>query len=142
MRQLTDYVEWTGWENTDDTRVPVPPEFRFDAARYDAELARVVADHSWEEPVDTAARLLAHQIARSGWLERGGPPSVPQQHQGHGAGRGDHGVPVLHDPPVRRTRPDGLHVLTVSDREPVEEQVRRFVERITATDPRASVEST
>lgn len=48
-------VVWT-WENTNDIRVPLPPDSHFDADQYDTELHRFVADHSQEDPADTAAR--------------------------------------------------------------------------------------
>lgn len=59
---------WTSWENTHDNRVPVPTDPHFDAAQYDAELARASADVSWEQPVDTSARLLVRELA-----DRAGP---------------------------------------------------------------------
>ncbi|MFF5976994.1 hypothetical protein ACFY7C_36395 [Streptomyces sp. NPDC012769] len=69
-------VAWA-WENTDDIRVPLPPDSHFDADQYDAELDRFVADHSWEEPVDTAARLLARELVALDWYRRWNclPPS-------------------------------------------------------------------
>ncbi|WP_326586209.1 hypothetical protein [Streptomyces sp. NBC_01294] len=63
IRRQGDRVLWTSWENTHDNRIPFPTDLHFDAAQYDAELARAGADVSWEEPVDTAARLLAQELA-------------------------------------------------------------------------------
>ncbi|MCX4776385.1 hypothetical protein [Streptomyces sp. NBC_01264] len=140
IRRRGDRVEWTGWENTSDTRVPVPPEFRFDAAQYDAELARVVADHSWEEPVDTAARLLAQRVSSSDWYERWDCRAYP------------YGIKVSEreeEPEVGMAcmtyrsgerEADSWQTLPVSAREPVEDQVRHFFERIMATDPRERAE--
>lgn len=44
VRRRGDRVEWTDWANTGDDRAPLPPEAHFDAARYDAELARAAAE--------------------------------------------------------------------------------------------------
>ncbi|MFE3939049.1 hypothetical protein ACFXPJ_36170, partial [Streptomyces goshikiensis] len=63
IRRQGDRVLWTSWENTEDNRDPLPADLHFDAAQYDAELARAGSDVSWEGPVDTAARLLAQELA-------------------------------------------------------------------------------
>ncbi|MFE4519056.1 hypothetical protein ACFRMQ_33270 [Kitasatospora sp. NPDC056783] len=140
IRRRDDRVEWTDWENTNDIRVPMPSEVRFDAAQYDAELARAVADHGWEEPVDTAARLLAHRIAATDWYERWDCRPFA-----HGISVQERGEParVVMSFLTGRSDEGGAyrwHVMPVTEREPVDEQVRRFVERITATDPRESAE--
>ncbi|WP_177181904.1 hypothetical protein [Streptomyces sp. TLI_105] len=132
------HVEWMSWENTNDIRVPIPPEVRFDAAQYDAELARVVADHSWEAPVDTAARLLAHRIVATGWYKRW--DCQPSLHGIRVQERGESAAVVM---PFVAGQFEGsgtfhCRVMSVSAQESVEEQVRRFVEQITATDPRES----
>ncbi|MGW1764337.1 hypothetical protein ACWCQL_09685 [Streptomyces sp. NPDC002073] len=50
---------------------PVLPEYRFDAAAYDAELDRASRDFGWEIPADTVARLLREALrARIDWLAR------------------------------------------------------------------------
>ncbi len=140
IQRRGDHVEWVGWENTDDIRAPVPPEVRFDAAQYDAELARVVADHGWEEPVDTAARLLTRRIAATDWYQRWG--CRPFVHGIRVQERGEAAQVVM--PFVTGQFDESgtyrWHVMSVSAQEPVEEQVRRFVEQITATDPRESAE--
>ncbi|MER7174740.1 hypothetical protein [Streptomyces mesophilus] len=135
-----DLVEWTDWENTSDNRIPVPPEIHFDAAQYDAELARAVNDHSWEEPVDAAARLLAHQIAGSDWFERWN--CEPFTYGIRVAQRGE-APEVIMSFVTGGFGPGGVmrwHVMPVSAQKPVEDQVRRFIEQITATDPRESAE--
>ncbi|MGH4033561.1 hypothetical protein ACQB60_32045 [Actinomycetota bacterium Odt1-20B] len=133
-----DRVEWTGWQNTEDIRIPVPSAIHFDAAQYDAELARVVADHSWEEPVDAAARLLAHRMADSDWYERWG--CEPFTHGISVTERGE--SPGVLMPFVTGGFGSGgefrWYVMPVSLQEPVEEQVRRFVDEITTADPRES----
>ncbi|MFJ7628460.1 hypothetical protein ACIQZN_18400 [Streptomyces sp. NPDC097595] len=60
VRRDGDQVVWSGW------RCPVPPggtrelsELRFDAAAYDAEVARAEGDESWMWPARRAARLIA-----------------------------------------------------------------------------------
>ncbi|TLQ44621.1 hypothetical protein [Streptomyces marianii] len=138
IQRFGDLVEWTNWENTNDNRVPVPPEIHFDATQYDAELARAVADHRWEEPVDTAARLLAHRIAASDWFERWN--CQPFSHGIRVSDRGESPeviMPFVTDGfgPGKGLR---WYAMPVSMQEPVGDQVRRFVERITATDPRES----
>lgn len=51
------------WEGRRDGDGPLPlPEFRFDAARYDAEIRRAEDDHSWEWPARTVARLLRERL--------------------------------------------------------------------------------
>ncbi|MFE6854496.1 hypothetical protein ACFVDH_27325, partial [Streptomyces sp. NPDC057674] len=81
-------------------------------AQYEAELARAAADRSWEEPLDTAARLLEEILVD------------PHAHAQESGERGtSYGYELL-----------------VIDGEPVEEQVRRCAERILADDPRNTVE--
>ncbi|NED12293.1 hypothetical protein G3I33_12395 [Streptomyces sp. SID9124] len=60
VRRDGDQVVWSGW------RCPVPPggrrelpELRFDAAAYDAEVARAESDDGWAWPARRAARLIA-----------------------------------------------------------------------------------
>ena len=59
VRRDGDQVVWSGW------RCPVPPrgrrelpELRFDAAAYDAEVARAESDDGWAWPARRAARLI------------------------------------------------------------------------------------
>ncbi|MER5308723.1 hypothetical protein ABT034_13140 [Streptomyces sp. NPDC002773] len=77
IRREGDRVVWSSLRNTSETRVPVPAEVRFDAAEYDAELARAAADTAWEEPVDTVARLTATELTDSGWFEPTTPARPP-----------------------------------------------------------------
>ncbi|WP_405978611.1 hypothetical protein [Streptomyces sp. NBC_00158] len=137
IRRQGERVVWSDWKNTDDIRVPVPPEAEFDAAQYDTELARAVADHGWEEPVDTAARLLAHGIAEAGWYDRWN--CRPLRHGITVSGRGESSRVSMHF----LTAPDDgyrWYTMPVSTREPVQDQVRRFIEEITATDPRETAQ--
>ncbi|GAV41083.1 hypothetical protein [Streptomyces acidiscabies] len=125
-------VVWT-WENTDDdSRVPLPQDSRFDADRYDAELDRFVADHDWEEPVDAAARLLARELVALDWHRRWNCLPPPWSLGVSVGGRGEE-AHVTMEFVVTGLR---SYTLSVTGNEPVEDQVRRFVERIDASDPR------
>ncbi|MFG2115768.1 hypothetical protein ACGFRB_24590 [Streptomyces sp. NPDC048718] len=55
-----DTVVWRDWRRrgAQPSRSPEPPEYRFEAAVYDAELTRASGDHGWEWPGRTTARLL------------------------------------------------------------------------------------
>ncbi|HEX8869127.1 MAG TPA: hypothetical protein VF821_25935, partial [Lentzea sp.] len=51
------------WRNWRWRLLPeLPGEFRFDAAEYDAEVARAEADHGWEWPARTVARLVNDRL--------------------------------------------------------------------------------
>ncbi|MFJ3905629.1 hypothetical protein [Streptomyces sp. NPDC090025] len=136
VRRRGPHVEWVDWENTHDVRAALPAEVRFDAVRYDAELARSAADHDWEEPVDTAARLLARRTAENGWYERWG--CTPYVNGVQVRERGASAAVVMHF----AVGPSGAgdsgrwHLLPLAPGEPVEDQVASFVEWITANDPR------
>ncbi|MGW6738833.1 hypothetical protein [Streptomyces sp. NPDC055013] len=63
-------VVWHGWRNPDDDELDLP-SYRFDARQYEAEVQRAVADHSWEWPARTIARLLEEGLSRqTQWLDR------------------------------------------------------------------------
>ncbi|MFG3320671.1 hypothetical protein ACGF3J_21750 [Streptomyces sp. NPDC048171] len=133
-----DLVVWSAWQNTHDIRVPVPADVRFDAAQYDAELARAVADTSWEEPVDTVARLLTREFGKSGWFERWDCAverveprrEVPEGVEVYFGRRRDAGA----------YRAEFAFDLPVTRHEPAGEQARRFIGLITADDPRETAE--
>ncbi|MDN3020380.1 hypothetical protein [Streptomyces sp. S.PB5] len=147
VRREGDQVIWDAWENTSDITA-LPEEFRFDLAQYEAELARAAADRSWEEPVDTAARLLHETLVDSGWFARWGcvltcvsprreEPGLPE------AFTGPEGVDVMFHqapgPDTERMAFYGYELFITRD-EPVEEQVRRLADRILADDPRKTAE--
>ncbi|AQS71505.1 hypothetical protein [Streptomyces pactum] len=51
VRRFGDVVQWSDWEvpwEVPHTPAPPPPEFHFDTAQYDAEVARAEADRSWQ----------------------------------------------------------------------------------------------
>ncbi|MFB6620623.1 hypothetical protein ACFCV9_41475 [Streptomyces sp. NPDC056367] len=56
VRRDGDAVVWDGWRGAVG---PTPPAYRFDAAAYDAELARAERDLSWCWPARSTARLIA-----------------------------------------------------------------------------------
>ncbi|NEC84784.1 hypothetical protein [Streptomyces sp. SID12501] len=146
IRREGDRVIWDAWENTSDLTA-VPADLHFDTAQYETELARAATDRTWEEPVDTIARLLEQALAHSGWFERWGcvlTSVSPRREQ-----------PGL---PATLARPEGVDVqfhqvrgpgehtdtyefdlLTVLD-QPVEEQVQRFTDLILAADPRKTAD--
>lgn len=146
MRREGDRVIWDAWENTSDMTA-VPRDFHFDSAQYEAELARAAADRSWEEPVDTTARLLDEALADSGWFERWGcvltsvsprraKPGLPAKLAG------SEGVDVqFHEDrgPGEHADLYGYELLTVRDQS-AEEQVRRFTDLILADDPRKTAD--
>jgi hypothetical protein len=55
-----DAVVWRDWRG--HTCATVPPEIRFAAEQYDAELTKAETDHTWEWPARTMARLLRAQL--------------------------------------------------------------------------------
>lgn len=56
-----DAVIWRDWRGY--TSATPPPQLRFAAHQYDAELNRAEADHAWEWPARTVARLLRARLA-------------------------------------------------------------------------------
>ncbi|MFE7775754.1 hypothetical protein ACFU5O_18005 [Streptomyces sp. NPDC057445] len=70
IRRQGDRVIWSSWKNTSSINSLPATDFHFDATQYDAELARAAADLSWEQPVDTVARILTRTFADSGWFAR------------------------------------------------------------------------
>nr|WTB30013.1 hypothetical protein OG781_11415 [Streptomyces sp. NBC_00830] len=87
IRRDEDQVVWEDWRlppTMPGSREPAPelPAYRFDAASYDAEIARAETDHSWSWPARTTARLikaglmerpelLSRWDARRGWISSG-----------------------------------------------------------------------
>ncbi|WP_051877086.1 hypothetical protein [Streptomyces natalensis] len=87
-----------------------------------------------------AARLLTHQIADSGWHERWNCLPFPNSIQV--SDRDDSpsvsmtfrtAEPYLNSTPL-------WYSMSVSAHEPVEDQVRQFIEQITTTDPREAAQ--
>uniref|UniRef100_UPI0031D2107C hypothetical protein n=1 Tax=Streptomyces hawaiiensis TaxID=67305 RepID=UPI0031D2107C len=138
IQRRGDRVVWSSWRNTNDIRVPVPATVHFDAAQYDAELSRAVADTGWEEPVDTVARLVTQGLVCSGWFERWDcvvDQVEPRREEPEGV--------EVYFSSGRKASPDGpgfTFDLPVTRDLPAEEQARRFIDRITSDDPRRTAE--
>lgn len=138
IRREGDRVIWSSWENTSDNRAALPAEIHFDAAQYDAELARAAADLSWEQPVDTVARLLAKTLADNGWFERWDcvlEDVSPQREVPEGV---DVHFTHARSPDERPT--DFGYEFPVTQDEPAEEQAQRFAAHILSDDPRRTAE--
>ncbi|MFH9298317.1 hypothetical protein [Streptomyces sp. NPDC017520] len=141
IRRDGDHVVWSEWRNPDEDNVDLP-EFWFDAREYQTEVERAVADHSWEWPARTVARLLELDLREhAGWLARwecelGGVSAwlwEPDQinlflfHPGRSA--------IGEDRPWLQFR----MVLHVSSDDP-ESQAARLAEQLVAGDPRQTAE--
>ncbi|WP_256103505.1 hypothetical protein [Streptomyces sp. ODS05-4] len=133
IARLGDRVRWSDWRNTDDIRTPVPPDVVFDAARYDAELARAAADTGWEEPVDAVARLLARALAENGWPQRWGCvlDGVSPDREEPSAPRVEVRFHAASD-----TSADFSRSFPVTPGEPPGDQARRHLATIMSGDPR------
>ncbi|MEV5198674.1 hypothetical protein [Streptomyces sp. NPDC053720] len=63
IRRDGDHVIWSDWRRPPPPPSLLParelPEYRFEAAAYDAEIARAENDHSWPWPARRTARLIA-----------------------------------------------------------------------------------
>ncbi len=79
MRREGDRVIWDAWENTSDVTA-LPADVCFSADQYEAELARAAADRSWEEPVDTIARLLEQTMRAAAGSSSGAASSRVSGH--------------------------------------------------------------
>ncbi|WP_371799533.1 hypothetical protein OG963_26760 [Streptomyces sp. NBC_01707] len=139
VRRDGPFVLWTGWKNTNDIRVPSPPELRFDAAQYDAALTAAADDVGWEDPVHTAARLVARALGDGEWFERWGYrlAMVRPYRTKFPADRESPSVSVLFSPIDSRCTYYSLGFAVTGD-EAAEDQARQFVTRILADDPRKS----
>ncbi|MGE7384803.1 hypothetical protein ACQKM2_04760 [Streptomyces sp. NPDC004126] len=72
LRRDGDTVVWS-WKTSRHAGegAPTLPEYRFDAAQYDAELERARSDGGWEWPAQTVSRLVLDGLrGETGWLER------------------------------------------------------------------------
>ncbi|MET7641086.1 hypothetical protein [Streptomyces sp. NPDC005438] len=141
VRRDDDQVVWSAWRNPAEAG-PDLPEFRFDAREYQAEVERAVADHSWEWPAHTVARLLESRLrSRPDW-----PARWDCELEGVAAWVWEPeriNLFLLH-PGHSDMRTEGAWlqfrmVLDVSG-DPPDEQAERLAERLLAGDPRQSAE--
>ncbi|MFF1506554.1 hypothetical protein [Streptomyces sp. NPDC058326] len=58
VRRAGEHVVWSDWRRPGMAAPTDLPEHRFDAAAYDAEIARVEHDHGWTWPARRTARLI------------------------------------------------------------------------------------
>jgi hypothetical protein len=110
IRRDGDRVHWD-WS----LQVPMGRGVSFDAGRYDAEIARAAADHSWESPERTAGRLVLTNVDRDRLLGHGLVPSWAGKNYRRRelfrvALRIDEEYQVFLDTPWRGRRPDELAV--------------------------------
>lgn len=131
-----DTVVWRDWRG--HTSAAPPPEPRFAADQYDAELTRAETDRTWEWPARTVARVLRARLAAEpnllsrwqcelGWIWAG--PSEPSQ------------VQFTFCYPERPTRSDAdpwiqfMRVVPI-DAAPPDEQVARILGQMVTVDPK------
>ncbi|MFI8339978.1 hypothetical protein ACIF8W_07830 [Streptomyces sp. NPDC085639] len=140
IRRRGERVVWSGWQNTEDVRAPVPADVHFDAAQYNAELVRAAADVSWEEPVDSIARLLTLELAEADCFERWDCDVLSIRPQRAGSPR----VEVYFGRRGAAWSPGStfVHELPAAGGEPAVNVVRRFVRMVTDNDPRETARST
>ncbi|MCX5271065.1 hypothetical protein [Streptomyces virginiae] len=96
-----------------------------------------MADLSWEEPVDSVARLMTLELAASGCFQRWGW-GVNTVHPLRSQGSAH--IEVLFSP-LEAPYSVGstfVHEVAVARDVPAEEQVRRFVDMVAADDPRGT----
>ncbi|MBT2510727.1 hypothetical protein J7I98_33855 [Streptomyces sp. ISL-98] len=141
IRRDNDQVVWNEWRNPDSDEVDLP-EIRFDAEQYDAEVERATADHHWEWPARTVARLLEQEFrGHTDWLTRwecelGGVSAWLWErdqinlflfHPGRSA--------IGQDRPWLQFR----MLLSISSDDPLD-QAEQFAEQLVAGDPREAAE--
>ncbi|MFF3427561.1 hypothetical protein [Streptomyces sp. NPDC002602] len=142
IRREGDEVVWGDWRGAVG---PTPPEYRFDAAAYDAELERADRDRPWSWPARSAAKLIADGLrdrpdlltrwdALRGWVGTAWdePDTVVVSFTywpGLAAGNRDPEGPWLQF--GWRIPPAGT---------PIEEQAAAVLDRLASTDPKSWAE--
>ncbi|MFD9869072.1 hypothetical protein ACFXI8_26480 [Streptomyces niveus] len=141
IRRDGGHVIWSEWRNPDEDNVDLP-EFWLDAREYQTEVEQAVADHSWEWPARTVARLLelglrerVGRLARwecelggvSAWLWKPDQINLFLFYPGRSA--------IGEDRPWLQFQ----MVLDVSNDDP-ESQAERLAEQLVAGDPRQTAE--
>ncbi|MFC5804423.1 hypothetical protein [Streptomyces formicae] len=90
--------------------------------------------------MDTAARLLAYELADTGWYERWNLLPFPNGIRVSDRGESLSVSMCFRSQGAYVNNPPRWYSMPVSASEPVEDQVRHFVEKITAADPRETAQ--
>ncbi|MEU2791184.1 hypothetical protein [Streptomyces sp. NPDC007100] len=143
IRRDGDQVVWENWRRPalpgTGKPAPEPPVCRFDAAAYDAEIARAESDVSWSWPARTVARLVKAGLVarpellrrwdlRRGWISSGhdDPDSVV--------------VTFWYEPGPAAGKPDGIPLqflwVVPDDGAPPAEQAAAALRRLAGEDPK------
>lgn len=144
IRRDGDQVVWENWQRPSPmpgsrSPAPEPAAYRFDAAAYDAEIARAETDRSWSWPARTTARLikaglrerpdlLSRWDAKQGWVGSGfDAPDTTE-------------VTFAYAPGLGSGKPDGTSLrfrwVIPDDGTPPEEQAAAALNRLTEEDPK------
>ncbi|MFG2532985.1 hypothetical protein [Streptomyces sp. NPDC048516] len=144
IRRDGDQVVWENWQRPPTmpgSKSPAPElaACRFDAAAYDAEIARAETDRSWSWPARTTARLikaglkerpdlLSRWDAKRGWIGSGfDAPDTTE-------------VTFVYAPGLGSGKPDGIALqfrwIVPDDGTPPEEQAAAALNRLTEEDPK------
>ncbi|MCZ1012624.1 hypothetical protein O1L68_43880 [Streptomyces lydicus] len=144
IRRDGDQVVWENWRRPSTmpgSRAPAPvlPAYRFDAAAYDAEIARAETDHFWSWPARTTARLI-----KAGLMER--PDLLNRWDAKQGWISSDFDAPdttvvtFLYAPGLGSGKPDGSSLqfrwAVPDDGTPPEAQAAAALNRLTEEDPK------
>ncbi|MFF8785189.1 hypothetical protein [Streptomyces sp. NPDC015125] len=144
IRRDGDQVVWENWRRPSTmpgSRAPAPElaAYRFDAAAYDAEIARAETDRSWSWPARTSARLikaglmerpdlLSRWDAKRGWISSGfDDPDTTV-------------VTFVYAPGLGSGKPDGIFLrfrwVVPDDGTPPEAQATAALNRLAEEDPK------
>lgn len=144
IRRDGDQVVWENWQRPStmpgsQAPAPVLPAYRFDAAAYDAEIARAETDHSWSWPARTTARLI-----KAGLRER--PDLLSRWDAKRGWISSDFDDPdttvvtFLYAPGIGSGKPDGISLQFLwavpDDGTPPEAQAAAALNRLAEEDPK------
>ncbi|SEF18058.1 hypothetical protein SAMN05428954_7172 [Streptomyces sp. 2112.3] len=144
IRRDGDQVVWENWQRPltmpgSRAPAPEPTAYRFDAAAYDAEIARAETDRSWSWPARTTARLI-----KAGLLER--PDLLSRWDAKRGWISSDFDDPdstvvtFLYAPGLGSGKPDGTSLqfrwVIPDDGTPPEAQAAAALNRLAEEDPK------
>ncbi len=150
IRRDGDEVVWGEWRGAAG---PTPPEYRFDAAAYDAEVGRAERDHSWCWPARNTARLIKAGLrerpdlltrwdVRPGWVATDwrepdtvdvGFSAAPEPEPEH---EHEPDQPAAESGPESAGERQYFHWALPDDGRPPEVQAAAALERLATTDPR------